>query len=150
VTLATVHKVKGEEWNRVLVVDVCDGILPHRRADDIEEERRILHVAITRGRDEVVVLTDRARPSPFIEQLRVPWTAPRAVSRRGRGPERLVRPTIVATEGLSLEANGGFQGRVVGVDAAGVQIATASGARLRIRFGERVKVDGTVLVLASP
>lgn len=152
VTLATVHKVKGEEWNRVLVIDVCEGILPHRLADNAEEERRILHVAITRGRDQVVVLTDRTRPSRFIEELRVPWTERRAPSRerRASAKQRDTRPTITATEGLSLEANGGFQGRIIAIDATGVAIETSLGARLRLRFGERVKIDGNLLVLTGP
>jgi DNA helicase-2/ATP-dependent DNA helicase PcrA len=45
------------------------GLVPHRLAIDIEEERRVLHVAITRARREAVVLTDTARPSPFLDEL---------------------------------------------------------------------------------
>ena len=86
VTLSTVHRVKGEEWDRVLVVDVRDGVLPHRRAEDLEEERRILHVAITRGHEEVVVLTDRARPSPFIQQFHEPWVEEQRPAQVGRPP----------------------------------------------------------------
>ena len=154
VTLATVHRVKGEEWDRVLVVDVRDGILPHRRARDIEEERRILHVAITRGREEVVVLTDRTRPSSFIHELTDAWVAPRTVSAEGRRKGSTQKPqvqkTITAREGMTLEANGGHRGTVVSVDSAGVHIATPTGGRLKIRYGERVKVDDEVLVLGTP
>ncbi len=69
VTLSTVHRVKGREWDRVAVFGVTRGILPHRLADDQEEERRVLHVAITRGRHRVAVLGDRSRRSPFLDQL---------------------------------------------------------------------------------
>ena len=69
VTLATVHKVKGREWPRVVVYGANSGLLPHRLADDDEEERRVLHVAITRCRERVVVLADAARPSPFLPEL---------------------------------------------------------------------------------
>jgi DNA helicase-2/ATP-dependent DNA helicase PcrA len=73
VTLSTIHRVKGMEWDRVAVFGVTEGVLPHRLAltDDHgeEEERRVLHVAITRGRREVVVLTDSSRPSPFLGEL---------------------------------------------------------------------------------
>jgi DNA helicase-2/ATP-dependent DNA helicase PcrA len=69
VTLSTVHRVKGMEWDRVVVYGASAGILPHRLADDIEEERRVLHVAVTRGRQQVVVLADRSRPSPFLAEL---------------------------------------------------------------------------------
>jgi DNA helicase-2/ATP-dependent DNA helicase PcrA len=69
VTVSTVHRVKGMEWDRVIVYGVDAGILPHRLAEDVEEERRVLHVAITRGRDRVVVLGDRSRPSRFLDEL---------------------------------------------------------------------------------
>jgi DNA helicase II / ATP-dependent DNA helicase PcrA len=69
VTLSTVHRVKGREWDRVAVFGVSAGIVPHRLAEDIEEERRVLHVAITRGRHRVTLLGDGTRPSPFLEEL---------------------------------------------------------------------------------
>jgi DNA helicase-2/ATP-dependent DNA helicase PcrA len=69
VTLSTVHRVKGREWPCVAVFGVTGGLLPHRLADDEEEERRVLHVALTRGRNRVVLLADEARPSPFLAQL---------------------------------------------------------------------------------
>ena len=53
VTLSTIHRVKGREWDRVLVFGVSEGIVPHRLAEDVEEERRVLHVGITRGRHRV-------------------------------------------------------------------------------------------------
>jgi DNA helicase-2/ATP-dependent DNA helicase PcrA len=69
VTLSTVHRVKGREWDRVVVFGVSAGLLPHRLADDEEEERRVLHVAITRGRQQVMLLVDDERPSPFLDEL---------------------------------------------------------------------------------
>lgn len=154
VTLATVHSVKGQEWDRVLVLDVREGILPHRLAQDVEEERRILHVAITRGRQEVAVLTDRARPSRFIEELHTQWSGPQHAPpggrRRGASHQAAADRTIAAREGLTLEANGGYRGTIVAIDDAGVHIATPTGGRLKIRYGERVKIDDEVLVLGAP
>ena len=69
VTLSTVHRVKGREWPLVVVVGATAGLLPHRLAVDEEEERRVLHVAITRARDRVVVLGDASRPSVFLGEL---------------------------------------------------------------------------------
>ena len=69
VTLATVHRVKGLEWDRVIVVGVHDGLMPHRLAEDTEEERRIFHVALTRCREQVVLLADAAADTPFITDL---------------------------------------------------------------------------------
>ncbi|MCY4368077.1 MAG: ATP-dependent DNA helicase UvrD2 [bacterium] len=70
VTLSTVHRVKGMEWDRVVVFGVDDGLLPHTLAEDVEEERRVLHVAMTRGRYRVVVVACSERPSPFVAELR--------------------------------------------------------------------------------
>ena len=92
VTLSTVHRVKGREWDRVAVFGVTAGLLPHRLALDEEEERRVLHVAITRGRRRVAVLADSSRPSPFLGEL--DGTAPR--QRAAPPPSRrppMVRPT---------------------------------------------------------
>ena len=72
VTLSTIHRVKGQEWDRVAVFGVTAGIVPHRLATDLEEERRVLHVAITRARRQAVVLADATRPSPFLAELEAP------------------------------------------------------------------------------
>ncbi len=75
VTLSTVHRVKGREWPHVIVFGADAGLFPHRLADDVEEERRVFHVAITRGIERVLVLADDDRPSPFLGEL--DGTAPR-------------------------------------------------------------------------
>ncbi|MDP9404782.1 MAG: ATP-dependent DNA helicase UvrD2, partial [Actinomycetota bacterium] len=75
VSLSTVHRVKGREWDRVAVFGVTAGLVPHRLAVDEEEERRVLHVAVTRGRHRVAVLGDQSRPSPYLDQMA--GTAPR-------------------------------------------------------------------------
>jgi DNA helicase-2/ATP-dependent DNA helicase PcrA len=87
VTLSTVHRVKGMEWDRVVVAGVTDGVVPHRLAEDVEEERRVLHVAITRCREQVVVLGDASRRSPFLGEL--DGSAPRT-------PIVRARPAVVA------------------------------------------------------
>jgi DNA helicase II / ATP-dependent DNA helicase PcrA len=72
VVLSTIHRVKGREWSRVGVFGATDGIMPHRLAHGraaVEEERRVFHVAITRAIDEVAVLADASRPSPFLAEL---------------------------------------------------------------------------------
>lgn len=90
VTLSTVHRVKGREWPDVVVFGASNGIFPHRLADDVEEERRVFHVAITRGIGSVTVLVDRDRPSPFVGEL--------DGSAEKRPPRQLAasRPTAVA------------------------------------------------------
>ncbi len=69
VLLTSIHRVKGLEWDRVLVFAADETLMPHQLATDIEEERRVLHVAVTRGRNQVVVLADESRPSPFLDEL---------------------------------------------------------------------------------
>ncbi|HVL05688.1 MAG TPA: UvrD-helicase domain-containing protein [Acidimicrobiales bacterium] len=69
VHLSTVHKVKGREWPNVIVFGASVDLFPHRLADDVEEERRVFHVALTRAARTVVVLGDAAAPSPFLAEL---------------------------------------------------------------------------------
>lgn len=72
VHLATVHRVKGQEWPHVVVYDASDGLFPHSLATDVEEERRLFHVAVTRCSATVTVVADARRPSPFINELANP------------------------------------------------------------------------------
>jgi DNA helicase-2/ATP-dependent DNA helicase PcrA len=55
--LSTVHSAKGQEWDSVLVLNVTDGSFPSEfatgRPEMIEEERRLLYVAMTRAKDEL-------------------------------------------------------------------------------------------------
>ena len=69
VTLSTIHRVKGQEWPAVVVFGAHDEAFPHRLATDVEEERRVFHVAVTRASAHAVVLADAAHPSPFVEEL---------------------------------------------------------------------------------
>ena len=56
-TLSTIHSAKGAEWDVVHVIHLADGCLPSDlatgRAEEIDEERRLLHVAMTRARDDL-------------------------------------------------------------------------------------------------
>lgn len=49
VTISTIHAAKGLEWPVVFVPAVCNGVIPHSRAEDWDEERRLLYVAMTRA-----------------------------------------------------------------------------------------------------
>ncbi|MEY2460731.1 MAG: ATP-dependent helicase UvrD/PcrA [Acidimicrobiaceae bacterium] len=56
-TLSTIHSAKGGEWDAVHVIHLADGSLPSDMAtgndEEIEEERRLLYVAMTRARDRL-------------------------------------------------------------------------------------------------
>ncbi len=64
VTLASLHAAKGLEWPVVHLVGCSDGLMPIVMAeglDEIEEERRLLYVGLTRARDELHLSWARAR-----------------------------------------------------------------------------------------
>lgn len=64
VTIATIHAVKGLEFDYVFIVALEDGIFPTQKsitAGDIEEERRLMYVAITRARKRLFILNARGR-----------------------------------------------------------------------------------------
>jgi DNA helicase-2/ATP-dependent DNA helicase PcrA len=58
--LSTVHSAKGKEWKAVFVIWAVDGWFPSSRAvedpDELEEERRLMYVALTRAKDELAVV----------------------------------------------------------------------------------------------
>jgi DNA helicase-2/ATP-dependent DNA helicase PcrA len=58
--LSTVHSAKGKEWKAVFVIWAVDGWFPSSRAvedpDELEEERRLMYVALTRAKDELAVI----------------------------------------------------------------------------------------------
>lgn len=49
VTISTIHAAKGLEWPVVFIPSAYEGSIPHSRAEDIDEERRLLYVAMTRA-----------------------------------------------------------------------------------------------------
>lgn len=78
VTISTIHAAKGLEWPVVFVPAVYNGSLPHKRADDIDEERRLLYVAMTRAQ--------------ALLYLSVPWFgSPQKVERSNFIPDETVK-----------------------------------------------------------
>jgi DNA helicase-2/ATP-dependent DNA helicase PcrA len=61
--LSTIHSAKGREWHAVFVLNVVDGCIPSDMAtgssEEIEEERRVLYVAMTRARDQLHLIHPR-------------------------------------------------------------------------------------------
>ena len=83
VTLMTVHSAKGLEFDYVYIVGLEEGIFPHSMclydSNEIEEERRLCYVAVTRARKQLTLLNTKRRllygqdnynpPSRFIEEI---------------------------------------------------------------------------------
>lgn len=82
VVLSTIHQAKGLEWHAVFILRLVQGEFPSFRSfDNIEEERRLFYVAVTRAKRELYVTTYLTKklkdmniflkPSIFIEELPV-------------------------------------------------------------------------------
>lgn len=78
VALMTMHGAKGLEFDVVFIPDVNDGVVPYRKAVEegtVEEERRLMYVAMTRARDHLHILYPKKRfqkdvePSVFLQEL---------------------------------------------------------------------------------
>jgi DNA helicase-2/ATP-dependent DNA helicase PcrA len=80
--LTTVHQAKGLEYSAVFLISLADGMFPLRRAieaNDVEEERRLFYVAVTRARDELYLCFPKVNtkggpamllsPSRFLQEL---------------------------------------------------------------------------------
>ena len=71
--LMTALRSKGKEFDIVVMLDVVDGVWPHKNAESkeqLESERRVFYVAFTRARERVVFLTDsRQTSSPYVREL---------------------------------------------------------------------------------
>ena len=80
--LTTVHQAKGLEFAAVFLISLADGMFPLRRAieaNDVEEERRLFYVAVTRARDELYLCFPKVNtkggpamllsPSRFLQEL---------------------------------------------------------------------------------
>ena len=78
VNIYTMHSCKGLEFNVVFIMDVCEGIIPYNKAvleKEIEEERRLMYVAMTRAKEKLYLIYPDKRygrdttVSRFIEEI---------------------------------------------------------------------------------
>ena len=78
VELSTMHSAKGLEYRAVIILSANEGVTPYRKAlleDDMEEERRLFYVAMTRAKENLHIFTVKERygkgvePSRFIAEI---------------------------------------------------------------------------------
>ena len=75
VQLSTIHRAKGLEYQVVFLPGLNDGLLPHKKADDIQDERRLFYVGITRAEKELYISSSEfynnklMKISPFIKDI---------------------------------------------------------------------------------
>lgn len=76
--LSTIHSAKGLEYDRVILLDVLDGILPAKpelscrtpaETQQYEEDRRLFYVAMTRAREQLVLFDCAVEPSGFVGEV---------------------------------------------------------------------------------
>ncbi|MFJ9348955.1 ATP-dependent DNA helicase UvrD2 [Streptomyces sp. NPDC101237] len=133
VTLASLHSAKGLEWDVVFLVGVAEGMMPitYAKTDEqIEEERRLLYVGVTRAR----------------ERLHLSWSLSRTPGgRSGRRPSRFL-------DGLR-PGSTGTVGRGAGAGTAGVERGSGAGPvaapRRASRTPARCRVCGRTLTDAG-
>ena len=70
VTLATLHAAKGLEWKHLFLIGVAEGLLPISNATDLNEERRLFYVGVTRARENIQI-TYAGKPSSFLSDLQL-------------------------------------------------------------------------------
>ena len=62
VQLMTMHSAKGLEFSEVHIIECVDGVMPHKKSRseaEIEEERRMLYVSVTRTKDALYIYSPR-------------------------------------------------------------------------------------------
>ncbi|MCK9279623.1 MAG: ATP-dependent helicase [Melioribacteraceae bacterium] len=84
-TLSTIHSAKGLEWHTVFIMHVLDGVFPsaqsERKLELLEEERRLLYVAVTRAKQNLYISypefiyeryrgSDFSKPSRFLSEIK--------------------------------------------------------------------------------
>ena len=126
-TLMTLHNAKGLEFPVVFIAGMEEGVFPHQRSLDeqnVEEERRLAYVGITRAMDRLYLVHARARtlwgaaqyniPSRFLDEIptelterqtiggrSTSWDVGRRPRRRRRLGRRLVGPAAAAAAGAA-------------------------------------------------
>ncbi len=155
VTLSTIHKVKGLEWPHVIVHDASGGVIPHRLSTNVEEERRVFHVAITRAQATLAVVAESANASLFLGELDEPG-APRTPSSTAGHARSDTSAQSATTDRDGIPAAidlrfvwGGYDCVVTSVGDSGVTVSIGTSST-SIPFGSAIMVEGRSSLLDPP
>lgn len=143
VTLMTLHAAKGLEFPVVFMAGMEEGLFPQTRAlydqSELEEERRLCYVGMTRAREELYLLAASSRlsfgsrqynpPSRFIDDMGVASVAPADVI----APSFSDEPRVVLDEEVDFAVGQKVRHQLFGVGT----IVGADGQLLKISFGGR-------------
>ncbi|HTN79002.1 MAG TPA: 3'-5' exonuclease, partial [Acidimicrobiales bacterium] len=167
VVLMTLHSAKGLEFPVVFLIGCEDGVFPHIRSltepEELEEERRLAYVGITRARERLFVshawsrmlwgATQYNPPSRFIEEI--PSELVQVVDGAGRAPGRASMRAHYRSDGGGRRegfgpVTGAARDRIVDqAIRAGERPATTGAERLGLRIGDDVRHakfgDGVIL-----
>ncbi len=176
VTLMTLHAAKGLEFKVVFLSGMEEGILPHSNSqdqdEDIEEERRLCYVGMTRAREQLYCMHSHERrlhgrfreqsPSPFLAEI--PESAKDFVRVGGRNTyaappqqqswrERPLPPSRARANSDAVKSVSSFFGKSVQFDPAMVRAAQpkSEGSPAELKRGARVRHEqfgvGTILTM---
>lgn len=59
--MSTIHGVKGDQFRNVFIINCVEGTIPHSNNDNLEEERRLFYVGITRTMDNLYLFSPKNR-----------------------------------------------------------------------------------------
>ena len=71
ITFSTIHTAKGLEWPHVHIFNVSDSLFPHILAEEVEEERRLFHVGMTRCIETLTLYYENLSRSQFLDELEI-------------------------------------------------------------------------------
>lgn len=161
VALMTIHSAKGLEFPVVFVVALEDGILPHMRSresqEELEEERRLLYVAVTRARERLYLsfaqnryrngVVEMQDPSPFLRNIAAEhlrgWTLPAGraerepfFGNRSNGSERWIteRPSSSVSSAVPYKIGDVVEHPEFGVGVVTAKSGDMSDLKVRIAF----------------
>jgi hypothetical protein len=102
IIISTVHGTKGLEFDDVYIIDVNDEVFPSKHCKDIEEERRLLYVGITRAKNKLHICFNDNNRSCFINEILSHPDHAEIIMLKGESEELLVQtkkePKIVSTK----------------------------------------------------